>query len=67
MPREKLLSAAVAGDPEDPQLHYFLALARWQLHQDAGARAEIDAALRLRPGQKEFVDLRRQIDASPLP
>jgi tetratricopeptide (TPR) repeat protein len=51
-------------EPSDGKTHYLLAKVYLQLGNVAGAEAEIETALRLRPQQKEFQQLRDEI-ASP--
>ena len=55
-------------DPTDPKAQFLQARAFAQLGQWDQARSSIQAALRLRPGQKEFQDLAARIDSrGPLP
>ena len=56
-----LLAAATALRPEDAGPHYLLARARKETGDFAGALTEIDEALRLAPGQAQFIALRSAI------
>jgi tetratricopeptide (TPR) repeat protein len=64
---EKFLSASLDSEPEDAKTHYLLARVRLELGNLDGARAELDIALRARPNQKEFLELRDKLDAGAPP
>jgi tetratricopeptide (TPR) repeat protein len=63
---EKFFSAAIATEPDDAKTHYLLATAYHEDKQLDAARAEVETALRLRPNQKQFLELRDKL-ASPSP
>jgi tetratricopeptide (TPR) repeat protein len=51
------LSAAIDVDPSDAKTHYLYARAQFEAGHPDKALPEIQTALRLRPGQREFEDL----------
>lgn len=51
------LRAALAVDPDDGKTHYLYARAQFEAGNIDAALSEIQIALRLRPGQREFEDL----------
>jgi hypothetical protein len=51
------LRAALAVDPTDAKTHYLYARAQFEAGHPDEALSEIQIALRLRPGQREFEDL----------
>jgi hypothetical protein len=51
------LRAALAVDPTDGKTHYLYAKTQFESGNVSEALSEIDIALRLRPGQREFQDL----------
>jgi hypothetical protein len=57
----KFFSQALAIDASDAKTHYLLARAYAQMGQWDNARASIQKALNLTPGQKEFVQLNSEI------
>jgi tetratricopeptide (TPR) repeat protein len=65
---EKFFAAAIDTEPEDAKTHYLLARVYAEDNKPAAARAEIETALRLRPGQKQFLELRDKLNApAPIP
>ncbi len=58
---------AAKYEPEDAKTHFLLARARLELGDHPGARTALAEALRLRPGQPQFLELQRQLDAPPKP
>ncbi len=56
-----LFQRAVTADPNDADYHYNLAVSLLRRHDAAGAKREIDAALRLRKVDAEAQQLRDQI------
>ena len=60
----KFLQGALRASPNDPKTHYLLA--RSYLHQGAVADARLEAAtaIRLRPDQREFLELKNEIEQS---
>ena len=67
----ELLERAVAIEPEDAKTQYLLAQAAFDLGDRERALAAVDVALRSRPEQPEFLELRQKIlaaaDGSPPP
>jgi len=53
----RFFHASIQSDPADAKTHYLLARAELENGNAAIALAEIEIALRLRPGQREFEDL----------
>ena len=59
---------AIEIDPSDPKTHYLQARADAELGEWDKARVNIETALQMRPGQKEFVELAGEIGTrGPLP
>lgn len=58
---EEFLRHSVALDAEDANAHYLLALTLLELDRRDAARAEIEAALRLRPGEPNFLRLQEKL------
>jgi len=58
---EKFLAAAIDTEPDDAKAHYLLARVYAEDNKPAAARAEIETALRLRPKQKQFLELRDKL------
>jgi len=64
----KFFAQALAIDPSDPKTHYLQALAYAKMGQWDNAKASIDGALSINPGQKEFVQLNGEIGThGPIP
>ena len=59
---EQRFREALAIDGRNPKTHFLLAKSLIARGQNDNARAEIDRALALKPGQPEFKELREQID-----
>lgn len=57
--------AALAVDPDDAKTHYLYARAQFEAGNLEVALSEIQIALRLRPGQREFEDLHELIRRRP--
>jgi hypothetical protein len=53
----KFFHSSIQSDPADAKTHYLLARAELENGDAAAALSEIQIALRLRPGQREFQDL----------
>jgi tetratricopeptide (TPR) repeat protein len=67
---EKFFAGSVASEPEAAKTHYLLARARFEQGKLPEARAALAEALRLRPNQKEFLELRDKLtlpSATPSP
>ena len=65
---QRCFNAAISIDPTDAKTHYLRARADAELGEWDQAQASIQEALRLRPGQKEFVELAGEIGTrGPLP
>ncbi len=64
---ERFLAAAVQAEPESGKTHYLLARTRFENGDMAGARASLDEAMRLRPGQREIVEFRDQLTKPSTP
>jgi tetratricopeptide (TPR) repeat protein len=58
---ERWLGRAEHIDPGNPKTHYLLARTHLKQQNIAAARIEIEAALRLKPQQPEFVALQKEI------
>ena len=56
-----LFQRAVTADPNDADYHYNLAVSLLRRHDTAGAKREVDAALRLRKSDADALQLRDQI------
>ena len=64
----QFFSKAIKIDPNDAKTHYLQSRAYAELGQWDAARTSIEAALKLRPGQKEFEALAGAIESrGPLP
>lgn len=61
---EKFFTAAIETEPDDARTHYLLARVLAEDNKPDPARAELETALRLRPNQKQFLELRDKL-ASP--
>ena len=60
---EKSFAKSLESEPEDAKTYYLLALARLEGGNRPGAAQAIEEALRRRPTQKEFLELRDRINA----
>jgi tetratricopeptide (TPR) repeat protein len=58
---EKFFAASLLTEPDSAKTHYLLARARFESGKLAEAQTALDEALRLRPAQKEFLDLREKL------
>lgn len=58
---ERFFAGSLATEPEAAKTHYLLARARFEAGRLPEARAALDEALRLRPAQKEFLELREKL------
>lgn len=58
---EKFFAGSLVTEPEAAKTHYLLARARYESGKLPEARAALDEALRLRPTQKEFLELRAKL------
>lgn len=56
---------ALKWEPEDAKTHYLLARTLARTGNSAGARIEIDAAIKLNPNQKEFLEFKSEIERVP--
>jgi len=65
---EKFFAAAIESEPDDAKTHYLLARVYAEDNKPVDARTEIETALRLRPKQKQFLELRDKLNApAPAP
>jgi hypothetical protein len=62
---EKFFAAAIEAEPEDAKTYYLLARVRHELGRNDEAKAALDDALRRRPHQKQFLELREKL-ANPV-
>ncbi|MEP6670563.1 MAG: tetratricopeptide repeat protein [Chthoniobacter sp.] len=62
---ERFFSAAIDAEPTDAKAYYLLAHVRDEMGKPAEAKAAIEEALRLRPNQRQFLELRDKIAAPP--
>ncbi len=62
---EKFFLGALGTEPDDPKTHYLLARVRFENGDRAGAQTALEKALRSRPNQKEFLELRDKLAATP--
>jgi cytochrome c-type biogenesis protein CcmH/NrfG len=58
---ERFFLRALATEPGDAKTFYLLARARYGGGDREGAMRAVNEALRLRPGQREFVELAEQM------
>ncbi|MEI9897127.1 MAG: tetratricopeptide repeat protein [Chthoniobacter sp.] len=63
---ERFFAAAIDAEPTDAKAYYLLAHVRDEMGKPEEAKAAIEEALRLRPNQKQFLELRDKL-ASPAP
>ncbi len=64
---EQFLLRSLATEPGDAKTHYLLARVYFESGRLDTAREELDKALRARPGQKEFLELKGKLDARTVP
>jgi tetratricopeptide (TPR) repeat protein len=64
---EKFFIGSLVTEPEAAKTHYLLARARFEAGKLPEARTALDEALRLRPAQKEFLELKAKLDHPPAP
>jgi tetratricopeptide (TPR) repeat protein len=66
---EKFLLRSLEAEPDVAKTHYMLALVYFESGRTGAARASLEKALRVRPNQKEFLELRDKLEggASPPP
>ncbi len=62
---EKFFTASLNSEPEDAKTHYLLASVRFERGNRDEARTELERALRARPKQKEFLELRDKLEGGP--
>jgi tetratricopeptide (TPR) repeat protein len=60
---ERLFLSTIKHEPSDPKSHYLLARTRFELGNLEGAKAALAEALRIHPGQREFLDLQERIQS----
>lgn len=60
---EKFIAAGLEVEPLDAKRYYLLARARFDRHDLVGAREAITTALRLKPGQPEFLEFQSKLTA----
>jgi tetratricopeptide (TPR) repeat protein len=65
-PAERLLMASIEAEPGDATKLYLLAKVRFEAGKKAEAQEALNEALKLRPHQKEFLDLQEKLQ-SPTP
>jgi Tfp pilus assembly protein PilF len=61
---ERFFVISLRTEPDDPKTFYLLARARFGRGDREGAMRAVDEALRRRPAQREFIELREQIGAA---
>ena len=61
---EKFFAAALETEPDDAKTRYLLARVYTEDNKLDAARTELEKALRLRPNQREFLELRDKLDPS---
>ena len=64
---EKFFGMALQVEPDDPKTHFLLALTFKEDGKTTEARAEVEKALQLRPGDKQIQALREELSAPPAP
>jgi tetratricopeptide (TPR) repeat protein len=62
---ERFFTASLATEPEAAKTHYLLARAQFEGGRLPEARRALDEALRLRPKQREFLELREKLTPPP--
>jgi len=60
-------TGALESEPDDAKTHYLLARVYAEDNQLEAARAEVETALRLRPNQKQFLELREKLARDKTP
>jgi tetratricopeptide (TPR) repeat protein len=60
---QEFFKRAIDSEPDDAKTYYLLARAFMEDGQTGPARDALDGALRLRPNQKQFLELRDQLNA----
>jgi tetratricopeptide (TPR) repeat protein len=58
---ERFFLASLDAEPEDAKSYYLLARARFEMGRMDDAKSALDEALRRRPNQKEFLELRDKL------
>jgi tetratricopeptide (TPR) repeat protein len=58
---EKFFAGSLVTEPEAAKTHYLLARARYESGKLPEARTALDEALRLRPAQREFLELKEKL------
>ncbi|MHA3771585.1 tetratricopeptide repeat protein [Verrucomicrobiota bacterium sgz303538] len=58
---EKFFQAAIVIEPEDAKTYYLIALVRYDSGRSAEARAPLEKALSLKPGQRQFLELQQKL------
>lgn len=64
---EKFFLNSLATEPGDAKTHYLLARVYFESGQLDAARTSLEKALRARPSQKEFLELKEKLDAATAP
>jgi len=62
---QRLFSAALDVEPDDARTRYLLARVDFESGDIEAARTELEKALRLRPNQREFLELRDKLQNPP--
>jgi tetratricopeptide (TPR) repeat protein len=60
---ENFFQGALQTEPDDAKTHFLLARVYFEKGQPEAARAELEIALRFRPNQREFLELRDKLAA----
>ena len=64
---EAFFLAAIRAEPDDAKTYFLIARTRYEAGQPASAKEPLETALKMRPTQKEFLELREKIAAPPKP